>query len=423
MGRPSTGRRTELAPARAPTAARGRGRLRRLLPRRAARRVACGSPRNLEAMGPDHQPLELAFDANGFPSYGYEGLGGDPRVHHRLPRPSGRRPATDVGPDGQRAPAGDRLRVLPWGGQRARQRAADGGLPLARPDAARCGACHNASFDHNLYHPEADHIVEDYRGSLHSASINAHVYAEGSTTDVQALCSKCHTDEGAKRYRGVSGGLDALEAALPDTLPAVAGATPVQCRTCHDRHDPGKLLLEGTNSASAEYRTCTACHQTADSFHGERRRLCVVGIRRRRGSLRRRPGDLRHAPRRSGHPGLHRGVCRRSEGRPCVPGMPQRALRRPHDPEAVGAVGARGRPPRGESGRRRDRGRRGRAHRRSRRQQSRRLDALRLGSHLQKGPRQGPRRLPALPHGHGPEELPHGPGIAERPECGQQRPL
>ncbi|MBI5017994.1 MAG: hypothetical protein HZB55_21210 [Deltaproteobacteria bacterium] len=223
---------------------------------------------NLEAVGPDHKPLDLGLDAVGFPSYGYGGLGTDPTC------------TTDC-----HDPLGDG-RLLTWGltGNVARpvigceschgggSRHANAPLtapPSARPDAARCGACHNDAFDHNLYHPEADHIVEDYRESLHATSLNEHVYAEGSTTDVRARCSKCHTDEGAKRYRGVSGGHDALEEALPDALPAVAGATPVQCRTCHDRHDPGTLLLPATAEASAEYRTCTACHQTGDAYHGE----------------------------------------------------------------------------------------------------------------------------------------------------------
>ncbi|MHB8765335.1 MAG: hypothetical protein ACYDA8_13530, partial [Deferrisomatales bacterium] len=94
------------------------------------------------------------------------------------------------------------------------------------------------------------------------------------TEDVRALCSKCHTDEGARRFKNVAGGYADLTAALPDALAPLAAPSPVQCRTCHNPHDPLKLLkdaqvVDGTVVQSSEFRTCTACHQTADALHGE----------------------------------------------------------------------------------------------------------------------------------------------------------
>jgi nitrate/TMAO reductase-like tetraheme cytochrome c subunit len=94
------------------------------------------------------------------------------------------------------------------------------------------------------------------------------------------LCSKCHTDEGAKLYKDISGGHDELVDKL-GSKPPVEDATVVQCRTCHNPHNPHELLFsdlrDGEDNVlqSAEYRTCTNCHQAlgsfglADGFHGE----------------------------------------------------------------------------------------------------------------------------------------------------------
>ncbi len=149
-----------------------------------------------------------------------------------------------------------------------------GPIPFPRPDFTQCGQCHDKKFAHNQYHPEGDEILEKYVASPHASSlVNPAIFAAG-TTNVQARCSKCHTDEGARRYKNVGGGYAALADALPDFLPPLAGATRVQCRTCHDPHDPKKLLLaektdgSGQRVESAEHRTCTACHQTADAIHG-----------------------------------------------------------------------------------------------------------------------------------------------------------
>ncbi len=42
---------------------------------------------------------------------------------------------------------------------------------------------------------------------------------------MRTRCSKCHTDEGARLYKDVSGGYDEFEEQLPDSLPPVADAT------------------------------------------------------------------------------------------------------------------------------------------------------------------------------------------------------
>ncbi len=141
-----------------------------------------------------------------------------------------------------------------------------GPLPYAAPDFERCGQCHNSSFDHQKTyskHAESANILEDYKASPHATSV---VYAP----ETPAKCSKCHTDEGAKLYKNVAGGYDDLGEAFPDGTPAVVDASPVQCRTCHNAHNPQKLLKDETvGAASAEFNTCTNCHQTTDAYHGE----------------------------------------------------------------------------------------------------------------------------------------------------------
>ncbi|PLY03915.1 MAG: hypothetical protein C0624_06480 [Desulfuromonas sp.] len=145
-------------------------------------------------------------------------------------------------------------------------------MPIPNPGAATCGECHSTLPDSHLgYHPEANNLVEAYLASPHATSINDHNYVEGSDTDVRARCSKCHTDEGAKLYKDIQGDSDVMHSL--DSNPSVAEATPVQCRTCHNAHSPSELLLEnvtdtdGVVTESAEYRTCTNCHQSADAYH------------------------------------------------------------------------------------------------------------------------------------------------------------
>ncbi len=233
---------------------------------------------NNESMTESHQRVDRMPDNTGFPDFGYNGLGTDPDCTLVCHDPFGdgeqlalffRQTGIDdlgrvdrpvVGCEGCHGSGAEHFGI--------------GEIPDPAPGPDACGPCHNEDFDHLAYHPEGDRIYEDYGSSAHAASISAPHYVSGSTTDVRARCSKCHTDEGARQYRHVSGGHDALEDALPNTLPPVENASVVQCRTCHEAHNPWELLLaEGEdvlgNPLSSEYRTCTHCHQTEDAYHGE----------------------------------------------------------------------------------------------------------------------------------------------------------
>ena len=146
-----------------------------------------------------------------------------------------------------------------------------GPIPYPRPAAGQCGQCHNKTFptDHLQFHPEGASIYEDYQSAPHAKSINAHVLVSGSTTDVTALCSRCHTDEGVKLYAaGVPGTAshDDITAFFTNNpVSNVADATPVDCKTCHDVHNQGKSFLAaattGPPAHSEEFVTCTTCHQ------------------------------------------------------------------------------------------------------------------------------------------------------------------
>jgi hypothetical protein len=131
---------------------------------------------------------------------------------------------------------------------------------------------------------ETDDIYSDYQTALHANSINAPHYASGSSTDVKARCSKCHTDEGARLYKNIQSGHDGdgtpsnpgLTTLITGSDPAVANASVIQCSTCHDAHSSGSLLRPAGGGNSSEYQTCTNCHQvfrdagnTDDSFHGK----------------------------------------------------------------------------------------------------------------------------------------------------------
>jgi hypothetical protein len=132
-------------------------------------------------------------------------------------------------------------------------------VPSKTPDYDSCGQCHNADFTHNTYHPEADNIVENYTASKHFS---------GSVRNL-TICVKCHSDEGARLYVAIDSAVD-----LANTLP-VTEANTIQCRTCHDSHNNGRLLEADTLAdpdpdlhASAEYNTCTNCHQRHDAAIG-----------------------------------------------------------------------------------------------------------------------------------------------------------
>lgn len=154
-----------------------------------------------------------------------------------------------------------------------------GPLPFPRSDSTMCDNCHNANMpssgpnDHLTItgNPELGRIGEDYAATGHARSINSHVYVSGSTTDVTARCSRCHTDEGAKRYISVVNGTDDHDTVVANMTGKsnVSDASPVQCRTCHVNAGHGTSRLLGENAtasafpsgSSIEFMTCTSCHQ------------------------------------------------------------------------------------------------------------------------------------------------------------------
>jgi len=157
-----------------------------------------------------------------------------------------------------------------------------GPLEYNKPGADQCATCHNDSVSHAENFPEAVSIKDDHAAGRHASSMNSNVFVTGSTTDVRARCSRCHTHEGAKRYLGtVTGteGHDALQTAL-DAQPDIANASSITCATCHDPHNTSIQLGEKSSltSGSMQYRTCTSCHQLfdasgnlmADSYHDPR---------------------------------------------------------------------------------------------------------------------------------------------------------
>jgi hypothetical protein len=132
-----------------------------------------------------------------------------------------------------------------------------GPVPYPRPDPAICGQCHDAlpQDEHLFFHPEGNNIFTNYQASRHAT---ARIRDE-------AVCSKCHTDEGGKLYKDVM-----TREAVDTVVLSVENATAVQCRTCHNPHNVGKgegtlLLGEGEDDdtgrdLSALYNTCITCH-------------------------------------------------------------------------------------------------------------------------------------------------------------------
>lgn len=158
-----------------------------------------------------------------------------------------------------------------------------GPMPDPIPDANVCGQCHDKQWtdtttmipltpggttteslaaisgSHVNFHPEGYAIYSDYESSAHAGSINSHVILDDNPTSVNTPCARCHTDQGGREYKGIDtvAGLGAVQ--------PVINASPVQCRTCHDPHgpdnQPNSLLMQRTTGSSAEYNTCTNCHQ------------------------------------------------------------------------------------------------------------------------------------------------------------------
>ncbi|HEY6009341.1 MAG TPA: hypothetical protein VIU40_13530, partial [Geobacteraceae bacterium] len=130
-----------------------------------------------------------------------------------------------------------------------------GPIPNPKPGAETCdtGKCHTVlPSDHLPFHPEGDAIGEKYLASAH-----------GTANELrnEAVCTRCHNHEGAMLYKDIT---TAAQLAF-SALPVQGEVSRVQCKTCHNPHDPGKLLKEATTSNSAEYRTCTNCHQSHDA--------------------------------------------------------------------------------------------------------------------------------------------------------------
>ncbi|PLY12543.1 MAG: hypothetical protein C0624_00705 [Desulfuromonas sp.] len=137
------------------------------------------------------------------------------------------------------------------------------------------------------HHPDADTIYERYAASAHAGSAGPG-YSEYSTdenlqnghmTDHLPFghnCIKCHTHEGAIKYLEVddADGIAAIDDGAGNTY------TSIQCKTCHDPHEAGKLLepavheehpiyaedgvtligLENITVSSAQFNTCMNCH-------------------------------------------------------------------------------------------------------------------------------------------------------------------
>ena len=146
---------------------------------------------------------------------------------------------------------------------------------FSAPSFNQCGRCHNADFPAphlddfpaGAGGPGNPGIVEAYKGSPHrKTNQDAEIYTNSRMTAVQAICSKCHTDEGARMYKDIDGDRSTLIAAFSGKEP-LKTFSPVQCRTCHNAHKPGDLLeaaTAGTGTAKARsevFNTCTNCHQ------------------------------------------------------------------------------------------------------------------------------------------------------------------
>ncbi len=237
-----------------------------------------GPHANNETLTPTFEVVDSSPSNTGFPSYGFEGLGqvpgctlgchdqlGDGLLLQDFYLESG----SDALGTVNRPVVG--CESCHGGG--AGHFGANAPPPNPVPGVQQCAQCHNAQFPsgHLEFHPEGSSIAESYRTSPHARSILAANYVDGSTTDVQARCSRCHTDEGARKYIHLVSGTeshDDLVAAL-DGQSDVADASPIECRTCHDGHNPERLLGDSIaglpGSWSSEFKTCTACHQLLDA--------------------------------------------------------------------------------------------------------------------------------------------------------------
>ncbi|MFA5701418.1 MAG: cytochrome c3 family protein, partial [Desulfuromonas sp.] len=123
-----------------------------------------------------------------------------------------------------------------------------GPMPIAKPGIDACAQCHDKLPEgHLVHHPEADMISSNFVESRHfTASVRN-----------SAVCSKCHTDVGGRLYKDIK-----TKTQLNLLVMAVDSTEPVQCKTCHDPHHAGGLLMEASRNSSSEYETCVTCHMS-----------------------------------------------------------------------------------------------------------------------------------------------------------------
>lgn len=136
------------------------------------------------------------------------------------------------------------------------------GIPFPKPTEDQCAGCHQEQ--HGMT------VAVDYENSAHKHTLNSHVYADDAQTLVRARCSKCHSDEGARKYRKIAGDHDDLVTAF-DGRPNLVEFSNVTCRTCHTPHQEEVPLLDADEvfTGSVQYNTCTNCHQlTYPAAHG-----------------------------------------------------------------------------------------------------------------------------------------------------------
>ena len=135
----------------------------------------------------------------------------------------------------------------------------EGPMEYSNPGPEQCASvCHNDDYPHVDRHsnPAGDRIYEDFVSSAHNSSDNSHVLFAGG---LDLMCAKCHTDEGARMYRDTS---------VADLYGQYSDMDygSVECRTCHDAHNPANLLKDDIDDGSgnilnsAQFATCTACH-------------------------------------------------------------------------------------------------------------------------------------------------------------------
>ncbi|HEY3322812.1 MAG TPA: hypothetical protein VGP72_20325 [Planctomycetota bacterium] len=148
-----------------------------------------------------------------------------------------------------------------------------GPMAYPKPNATACAQCHSATSPpqaHLAYHPNGfggkgnPGIYEAYAGSAHAQSST--LVLHGGTT-VSARCSKCHTDEGARKFSLIDNVMSGSPIDCAVLNPALTEFSSIQCRTCHKSHGAGVSLLKGATANSAQYNTCIACHQDAPQLH------------------------------------------------------------------------------------------------------------------------------------------------------------